>query len=215
MPNYYKREIADLNGTGKKQYRYEVRSRGTLRLEDLVQRLRHIYRPVSTGEVIGLIDGITQALAESLADGYTVTLDGLGSFSLSLDEKPYSSNTRPEDREGETNASRIFVRGINVKASPELVREVNGLCKGRFHREAGGTVPIRQPRGTREQRIRDALALIRRQGYMRLADYAQLAHISTSTASRELKTFCDDPSVPIQTQGRGPSRLFVEAKREE
>jgi hypothetical protein len=110
------------------------------------------------------------------------------------------------------NASRIYVRGVNVRVSPDLVKDINLLCCGRFRRETGGAVAIRQPRGTREQRIEQTLAFIREQGYMRLADYARLMQISHSTASRELKSFCQDPDVPIRASGRGPSRLFVESK---
>ena len=214
MPTYYKREIADLNGTGEKQYRYEVRSAGNDGLEDLARNLRQSYRAIGTSEVVGIFNGVIRALAEALADGRTVSIEGLGSFSLSLGVREYSENTRSGEQQGEANASRIYVRGVNVRVSPELVRTVNGLCRGRFRREAGGAVTIRQPRGTREQRIGQALALIREQGYMRLADYARLMQISMSTASRELKTFCQDPTIPICTQGRGPSRLFVEAKTE-
>lgn len=210
MPTYYKREIADLNGTGKRQYRYEVRSAGTLSLEHLARKLRQSYRAIGESEVVGIVNGVVRALAESLADGYTVSIEGLGSFSLSLGTHEYSDNTRPTEQQGEANARRIYVRGVNIKASPALVRQADRLCQGRFRREGGGPVLIRQPRGTREQRIQQALGLIRQRGYMRLGDYAQAMHISTSTASRELKDFCQDSSVPIQTQGRGPSRLFVE-----
>lgn len=212
MLTYYKREIADLNGTGEKQYRYEVRSSGTYDLESLAQKLRQSYRSIGASEVVGIVNGVVQAMAKALAEGYTVSIDGLGSFSLSLGMHEYSANTRPEEQQGEPNASRIYVRGVNVRVLPDLVKDINLLCCGRFRRETGGAVAIRQPRGTREQRIEQALALIREQGYMRLADYARLMQISHSTASRELKSFCQDPDVPIRASGRGPSRLFVESK---
>lgn len=210
MPTYYKREIADLNGTGERQYRYEVRSQGTLSLRDLAHRMQQNYRALGESEVAGIVNGVVQTLTEALADGNTVNIEGLGSFSLSLGVHDYSSNTRPEEQQGEANSRRIYVRGVNIKASPELVRRADRLCQGRFRREAGGPVLIRQPRGTREQRIQQALDIIRQRGYMRLNDYAQAMHISPSTASRELKDFCQDDAVPIQTQGRGPGRLFVE-----
>ena len=35
MPYYYKRKLNDLNGTGKKVFRYEIRSEGNVTLRDL------------------------------------------------------------------------------------------------------------------------------------------------------------------------------------
>ena len=222
MPYYYKREINDLNGTGKTQYRYEVRSEGNVTLDDLAHAVQCRYRALSEGEVYGIVSHTIDALATALAEGRSVTLDGLGNFSIGIGlidktsgklrrgypDIPTALAPDAQAEDGpEPNARSIGVRTVHFKASRDLIRQVDRRCK--LQREPGGTAHIRQSPFTREERIRRALAYIDINGFMRLDDYARLGNLSRTVASEELKALCADPESPINSNGAGNTKVFI------
>lgn len=222
MPYYYKREINDLNGTGKTQYRYEVRSEGCVGLDYLAHIVQRRYRALSEGEVYGIVSSTIDALTNALAEGRSVTLDGLGNFSIgiglidktskysrwSVHEIP-SAMAQEETEEGgaEPNARSIGVRTVHFKASRDLIGEVDRRCK--LKREPGGAAHIRQSPYTRDERIRRALAYIDMNGFMRLDDYARLGGLSRTVASQELRALCADPEAPITSDGARNTKVYV------
>ncbi len=213
MPYYYKREIPDLNGTGERQYRYELRSEGTSDLRQLAERVVRYYRSMTVGEVMGIVTRVVEEMAHEMADGRSVTIDGLGSFAPSLGVEHRRQHYDEEDALGhETNARSVRVRGLNFRASRDIIHRVDELCRGRLHREEGGPVTLRQSSLTRDERLRRTLQYIRDHGFLRLADYAQLVGVSRTVASLQLRDFTTDRSVPITAQGRGPSKVWVEEK---
>ena len=215
MPYYYKREIPDLNGTGEKQYRYELRSEGTTDLRRLARLAIRRFHSMTEGEVMGLVTVLTEEMAHEMANGRTVSIDGLGSFSLSLGVEHRRSHYDEEDAAGrETNARSVRVRGVNFRVSSELVNEVDRHCRGHLHREGGGPVSLRHSTLSRNERMGMALRHIREHGFLRLADYARLVNVSRTVASLQLRDFHDDPSVPICAQGHGPSKVWVEVRSE-
>lgn len=209
MAKYFKREIADLNGTGERQYRYEMRSEGAVDTRYIAKQLHRQYRALGEGEIIGIIEGLKNVIAKTLSDGYTVTIDGMGSFSLRLGLEEYSKNTPEVYRKGEPNASRIKVTDVKFKAQRNYVRDVNSLCLGRLRRDVHGLSELRRPQTTREERVQLALQYIREHGFMRQMDYVQLTGLSRTTASKELQALCKDRSVPITAQGLRSHKVYV------
>ena len=213
MPYYYKREIPDLNGTGERQYRYELRSEGVSDLRQLAERVVRYYRSLTVGEVMGIVARVVDEMAHEMADGRSVTIDGLGSFAPSLGVEHRRRHYDVEDAAGhESNARSVCVRGVNFRASSNIVMRVDDLCQGHLHREEGGPVTLRQSSLHRDERLRLALQHIREHGFLRLAEYAQLVNVSRTVASQQLRDFTTDHSVPIRSQGRGPSKVWVEEK---
>ena len=212
MPKYYKREMPDLRGTGEIQYYYEMCSEGVVDTVELVRRMRQTYRVMGEGELLGMVSTMIRTMGEILADGYTVSLDGMGSFSLSLGLDDYDSDTPEQHRGGEPNARRLRVRDVRFKAQQKWVRDINHQCAHRLHRDVIGERRIHRPTTTREERIQLALAHIREHGFLRLADYVSLSGLSRTTASRELSELASDKSVPIVAQGRLSHKVYVEKK---
>ena len=213
MPKYFKREIADLNGTGERQYRYEMRSEGAVGTKYLAEQMHHHFRMWGEGELVGLINGLVQTIAETLSDGYTVTLDGMGSFSLRLGLDEYSESTPQAYRTGEPNARRIEVTDVKFKSQRRYIARVDRLCKGRLHRDIIGLSELRRPKNTREERVQLALQYIREHGFMRLIDYVNLTGVSRTTASRELQAICKDVAIPITSQGLRSHKVYVEKRQ--
>lgn len=212
MPKYFKREMPDLNNTGERQYYYEMRSEGAIGTAGLVHRMRQRYRILDEGALLGVVDAMIRTMAEVLADGYTVSLDGMGNFSLALGLENYDRDTPEQHRGGEPNARRVSVRDVRFRAQREWIDDINNQCRHSLYRDVSGTRDLRRPTTTREERISMALDFIRKNGFMRLMDYVELSGLSRTTASRELNELSHDRSVPITFKGRGPSRIWVEDK---
>lgn len=212
MPKYYKREIADLNNTGKKQYRYEFHTVGNVDIEQLAVYMHRKMHLLSEGDFVAVAREMADTIAHRLAEGYSVSLGDMGSFSLSLGLIDYDKNTPEVRRGGEPNARRVGVKGVNFKANPKFVKHINNLCIGKLKRDRGGTRTLRQPSVPREERIKRALDFIRANGMLCIKDYVELSGLSRTAASLELRQFYKDPEVPITITGRGTHRVYVEKK---
>ena len=213
MPKYFKREMPDLRGTGKNQYYYVMRSEGAVDTRELVRRMRQTYRVMGEGELLGMVSTMIRTMGEVLAEGYTLSLEGMGSFSLALGLDDYDSNTPEQHRGGEPNARRLRVSDVRFKAQKKWVNDIDLRCSHRLHRDEAGERNIRRPSTTREMRIQMALNHIREHGFLRLSDYVQLSGLSRTTASRELRDIDCDKSVPITSQGRLSHKVYVEEKK--
>lgn len=207
MAEYFKREIADLNETGKKQYRYELRSRGSAGLKALARQVHKRYRMLDATELEGIAEDFIDEMAALLTEGYSVTLGNLGSFSLSIGliDKKHPEQTEDE-AEGEPNARSLYVRGINFKANKRYVSDINNKCH--LQRESGGTAHLHPSPYSLEQRIARAVSYIRQNGFLRIANYAGINGISISAASRELRQLDGTPDFPLRSDGRGPSKVY-------
>lgn len=215
MPKYFKREMPDLRGTGEKQYYYVMRSEGAVDTIELVRRMRQTYRVMGEGELLGMVSTMIRTMGEILADGYTVSLDGMGNFSLTLGLDDYDRDTPEQHRGGEPNARRLRVRDVRFKAQQKWVNDINSRCRRRLHRDEMGESTIHCPTTTREERIQMALGYIRENGFLRLKDYVSLSGLSRTSACRELRELASDRSVPIISQGRLSHKIYVEEKKKE
>lgn len=215
MPYYYKREINDLSGTGKKVFRYEIRSEGVATLNDLAAEIHKRYRALGEGEAMGIVMTFLDAIREALSKGRSVSLDEFGSFSLGIGLKDEDSmvTTHDDDDPGsEPNARSIGVKTVHFRASKHLVRDIDSRCRHNLHREPGGTAHIHRTQLTRDERIRLAVKFIEDNNFMRLGDYAALVHVSRAVASRDLQDFVHDPAVPITTDGVRSHKIYVAAR---
>ena len=82
--------------------------------------------PLLKGEMLGCIEQIKSQLIEELLNGNSVSIDGLGTFSLSAEAN--RSVDRPEER----RAASIHVKSVNFRAAPELMSRMK---EARFERE--------------------------------------------------------------------------------
>ena len=212
MPYYYKRELNDLNGTGKKVFRYEIRSEGNVTLRDLAYEIHKRYRALGEGEAEGIVSSLLEAIREALAEGRTVTLNDFGTFSLGIGLKDEDTmvTTRDDDAPGhEPNARSIGVKAVHFRASKRLIGDIDYRCRHNLFREPGGTAHIHRTQLSREERINVAVKFIEDHNFMRLGDYAALLSISRAMASRDLQNFVRDPAVPITADGVRSHKIYV------
>ena len=82
--------------------------------------------PLLKGEMLGCIEQIKSQLIEELLNGNSVSIGGLGTFSLS------AGANRSGDRPEEIRAASIHVKSVNFRAAPELMSRMK---EARFERE--------------------------------------------------------------------------------
>ncbi|MCE5225532.1 MAG: HU family DNA-binding protein [Porphyromonadaceae bacterium] len=82
--------------------------------------------PLLKGEMLGCIEQIKSQLIEELLNGNSVSIDGLGTFSLSAEAN------RSVDKPEEIRAASIHVKSVNFRAAPELMSRMK---EARFERE--------------------------------------------------------------------------------
>ena len=183
---YIKKEIADLNNTGSPIVYYRMKRRETLGLGDFIKQC-HRSNPIFAPSILqGVIMIVCEQLAEDLANGFNVKIDGIGTFHAKLGLNDYTPGRKMDSFEEGTrklNAASLGVTGVGFRADKELVRAVNCKCK----LERGGEDRLRKSKYTKEERIERAIQYLRRMGVMHVRDYARLNGLSHTTAYRELE----------------------------
>lgn len=129
MAEYIKRELPDMNGNGERKAYYQVRSYSNLSSEDFVKKLCFPGSGLNKGDVAKVMCRMVDEMKRWLAEGHTVTIDDLGTFSLSIG---VMDDNEVEDFEGngkKVNTKRIGVRGVNFRPNKMLIRDVGRMCK--------------------------------------------------------------------------------------
>ena len=100
------------------QYVARVRTLGTTTTEDVAEKIQK-NASVKRSDVKAVLDELADVLTEKLADGFTVKLDGLGTFSPRIRAK-YQTVTDEEPYDVEEN-----VKNVGVLFRPER-KKTNG-----------------------------------------------------------------------------------------
>lgn len=77
MAEYIKQEMCDLNGTGEKPVYYRMKIQRNMDMEDFVERITYPGSGLSRGSVIQVMTTVAEHLAYCMAEGQSVTLDGI------------------------------------------------------------------------------------------------------------------------------------------
>lgn len=205
MAKYIKQEMPDIQGKGENKSYYRMQTVGKLSMEEFVRNVAKPGSGLSEGEVLHVLSETVRELAYSLANGYTVSIEGLGHFSTSLQVKQDKEMDSIDGPEPKRNAQSIEVGNVNFRVDKQLVHSVNGFCR----LERGKVNRLLKSPFEKQKRLEKALLLIKQQGFIRVAEYKDLVHISHTSASRELREFAADPKNKLTHTGRGPSKVYV------
>ena len=207
MAQYIKQEMPNLNGTEEPQVYYRLKTNRNISSKEFVKHISRNDSAVDRGEIEGVLIRIADGLAELLGNGYSVTLDGVGTFKAGLGLKRDKEMDSFEEDETKRNARSLQLTGINYRADKTLVREANRRCK----LERYGESRLRKSPYTKEQRLQLALEFLDKNSAMRIGDYMQLTGLSRTTATMELKAFRQDPASGITFVGRGSQKVYVKS----
>lgn len=193
-----------MDGSGERKCYYKVRTYSNLCSKDFVERLCYPGSGLNQGDVAKVLCRMVDEMKRWLADGYTVTIDELGTFSLSIG---VMDDKEVEDFEGngkKVTAKRIGVRGVNFRPDKQMVRDISLSCK--LHK--GYVSPNNRSPYTREERLKMAQDYIAEHHFMRVRDYEVMTKLPHSTAANELRDFCIQPT-GITSEGRGNTKVYV------
>ena len=209
MARYIKREMVDLNNPGQTIFTYRMQTMPMDNADFIEDCARNT--TFSGPEIMGILSLVADQLAKRMARGYSVTIDGLGTFKAQigltrdarkrLKEETSSPTTDESDdsTQSSLNARSLEVTGILWKPAKSLVRDTNCECR----LERGGEEPLRKSKYTLEERRARALAYLEKHTVMRVSDYVRLTGLSHTKAAKELN------NIPgVKSEGSRSSKVF-------
>ena len=210
MAKYIKQEMTDLSGKGEEKIYYRLQTERNVSFKELTQQIEEHHNLMNRELVKSVLAYVVDEMTELLGKGYSVTIDGLGTFRASIGlEKDKEMDTFDGD-ETKRNARSLRLTGINYRADKVLIREANRHCK----LERAGESRLHHSPYSKEERLKLALQYIEEHGAMRVAEYMELTGLSRTKAAMELKEFRQDLSSGITFIGRGSAKVYVKALEE-
>lgn len=206
MARYIKQEMPDLNGTGETKCYYRLEKRRNLSTKEFLKKAG-AHGILDDGILKHALSKIAEQLVEELADGNTVTLEGIGTFQATLGVKKDKEMDTIDGDETKRNAKSIEVKNVRYVSDKDLVNDVNLHCK----LTRAGVSRVNRSPYTKEERLKmlqDYLADATHP-FIRVADYAGLTSLPRSTATKELRTFSENPANGITTSGRRTAIVYV------
>jgi len=216
MPNYVLQEMSEEMGNGQKKVYPRMQTYSLHDFNTVIRHMREYSGSFSEGTIRGVMDALVTTMKSWMPLGHNIKIDGLGVFSLTLgfDTATPSEATEAKkqkkgdaDDEPRTKYRHVCIKGINFKPDPKLLELMNQ--EATFERAETDVVVPRKPNDSLEERIRKALAVIDRQGYMTLSDYAIATSQSRTTASKDLRHMTSDPTSGITTRGSHSHKVWI------
>lgn len=211
MAKYIKQELPDLRKTGEKKAYYRLKTERKIDFHQFIDRISSHNSGISRGEAIRVLMHATDALAELLAEGYSVTIDDMGTFKATIglvDDKDMDSF---EDGSPKLNARSLRIDGVGFQADKKLIANVDQRCD---LKRAGVSRLCRSP-FAKEQRLQKALEYLQSHGAMKVKHYMELTGLSHTVAAKELCELEHDASSGITSIGRFAGKVYVKRMQEE
>ena len=205
MAEYIKQEMPDMTGKGEPACYYRMKINRNVTMDDFIEDVAQPGSGLNPGTVKHVITQVSKKLAWLMADGNSVTIEGLGTFKAALGVSRFKEMDTLEGDEAKRNAQSIEVNGVNFRVDPALVRQTDLYCT--LHR--GKSCCLHKSPYTREERLALALKFLDGHAQMCVDDYVRLTGLSRTTAVRELKAFREDPQSGIDFRGFGSHKVYV------
>jgi len=205
MAKYIKREMADVSGSGKNRTYYRLKVNRNLTTDEFIDKLCFHNASMTKGMATMVLMQVAEELAMQMADGYTVTIDGIGTFGATIGLRKGKEMDGFDADAPKRNASSLQVNGIHYKADRQLILNTDKQCE----LERAGESRLRVSRFSKEERLALAQKYLEEHPYLRIADYVSLTGLSRTTASMELRDLSRDVASGIAASGRGSYKVYV------
>ena len=204
---YVKKEIADLNGTGRTQAYYKMQTTPMSYDEFVDMCCRE--GAMSRDAIKGVLTLVAEKLALSMAEGHSVKIGGIGTFSAKLGVRSDLLPDAFEPGEHRHYAVVVQVKGVSFRADNDVVAS----CSDKCHLESGGVSRLKKPKTSLEERAEMARQYLREHPLMRVADYAMLTKQSHTSAGTELRRLAANPSTGITFTGSGSHKYYILSRK--
>ena len=205
MAKYIKQEMIDLSGKGEEKVYYRLQTEHNIDFNELAQQIEEHHNLMNRGLVKSVMAYVVDEMAELLGKGYSVTIDGLGTFRASIGLEEDKDMDTFDGDDTKRNARSLRLTGINYRSDKELVKKANRHCK----LERAGESRLHHTPYTKEERLKLAHQYLEEHGAMRVVEYMELTGLSRTKATLELKEFRQDTSSGITFVGRGSAKVYV------
>ena len=203
---YIKQEIPDLNGTGRTQAYYKMELTPKTFEQFISQCARE--GKMEEAQILGVLTLVSEKLALCMAEGYSVKLNGIGTFHAKLGMRSDMLQDAFEEGEPTHNAKSINVTGVSFRADPDLVDTTRRKCV----LVKAGVSRIRKTKLTLDERIQKAREFLENNLFMRVPDYVRLTGLSRPSATKELRQLALNPSSGIASRGSRSQKYYVLSK---
>lgn len=205
MARYIKQELPDLHKTGEKKAYYRMKTKRKIDFNQFVDLISSHNSGISRGEAFRVLMHATDILAELLAQGYSVTIDEMGTFKATIGLVSDKEMDSFEEGTPKLNARSLRVDGVSFKADKRLILNVDKRCD---LKRAGVSRLCRSP-FSKEERLQKALEYLNAHGAMKVKDYMELTSLSHTVAAKELREFEHDAASGITSIGRLAGKVYV------
>ena len=211
MPKYILQELPGEMTDGKKIVFPKMQTYSLHDYETVIEHMHDYAGSFSEGTIKGVFDALVAVMKSWMPMGHNIKIDGLGVFSLTLgfDESSPSEKAESKNTDGDpkTKYRHVCIKGINFKPDPKLLQALNK--EATFER---GETDVQVPQKTKlslDERLAKAQAIIAKNGFMTLYDYANATHQSRSVASQDLRQIVADPTSGITTRGSHSHKVWI------
>ena len=210
MARYIKQELPDLHKTGEKKAYYRMKTKQKIDFNQFVDLISSHNSGISRGEAFRVLMHATDILAELLAQGYSVTIDEMGTFKATIGLVRDKEMDSFEEGTPKLNARSLRVDGVSFKADKRLILNVDKRCD---LKRAWVSRLCRSP-FTKEERLQKALEYLNAHGAMKVKNYMELTGLSHTVAAKELREFENDTASGITSIGRLAGKVYVRRMEE-
>lgn len=208
MARYIMEEMPDIRKTGKKVTYPKFARIENMSTKELAKRIEDV-SGFSAGEIEGVFLQASIEMAHLMANGYSVKIDGIGTFTPSL--ALCKGKEREEVGDGGThrNAQSIVVGDVNFRVDRTMIRNINSRCnleRAPWKRQHSSQ------KYTPEQRLTLALEYLDKHAFLTVREYRRLTGLLQTAATNELRQWAHQPDSGIGIDGIGSHRVYIKKK---
>lgn len=205
MAEYNMQELNLPGEDGKRILYPRMKLYGQVDLETITEKIAYA-SSFTRGDIIGLMQAITDEIAYQMGQGYSVKIDNLGVFTPALGLRQDRERETGEEGDTKRNAVSICLKDIHFKADKELLYLTARHCHlkrstDKFQRSS--------QMFSSQERLERAKKYLEKNSFMTQADYCQLTGLLKSAASRELREWIANPESGIDYKGRGTHKIYI------
>ncbi|MBE6274739.1 MAG: DNA-binding protein [Bacteroides sp.] len=205
MSKYIKQEMPDIHRNGEQKVYYRLKTERNIDTEEFIRSLHESFKGMNEADITRVMIATADHLSKLLGQGYSVTLNGIGTFKATIGLEKNKELDTLEPQTPQRNAQSIRMKGVNYRADKELIKKASKHCK--LERE--GIRRIHRSPYSKEERLELALQYLNEHGAMKVMNYVELTGLSRTVATLELKEFRQDPTSGIDFIGRGSAKVYV------
>lgn len=204
--NYTLQRMNDLNHEGETILVPKMILRGRYSSKELAKEMEK-YSTFSRSEIMGILTLLSEMIAYKMANGYSVKLDEIGTFTPALSVRKEIET----DCQTRTDARHIGVSNILFRPDKTLILNTAMQCKLKKGPQSYGCLYTQY---TPEERLEIAQTYLESHEILTVKIYEEIAGLRHTQAASELKLWSRTPESGIGCHGKGSHKVYVRDKAE-